>query len=52
MEIPEVDRAGWFTLEEALEKITKGQAPIVKALAEKLGVRTPGAAIGDIENPS
>lgn len=48
IEIPEVDRAGWFTLETALEKITKGQAPIVRALAEKLGLR----AKGDIENPS
>lgn len=37
MEIPEVDRAGWFTLDEALKKIVRGQAPIVAALAEKLG---------------
>ncbi len=37
MEIPEVDCAGWFSIEEALEKITKGQAPIVRALAERLG---------------
>lgn len=48
IEIPEVDRAGWFALETALEKITKGQAPIVRALAEKLKAR----AAGDIENPS
>jgi len=34
--IPEVDRAGWFRLETALEKINKGQAPIVRALAERL----------------
>lgn len=48
IEIPEVDRAGWFAPEVALEKITKGQAPIVKALTEKLGATAPG----DIENPS
>ena len=32
-----VDRAGWFPLEEALQKVTKGQRPIIVALAEKLG---------------
>jgi predicted NUDIX family NTP pyrophosphohydrolase len=35
MEIPEVDRAGWFGIDEALKKIAKGQRPIVEALAEK-----------------
>jgi predicted NUDIX family NTP pyrophosphohydrolase len=36
IEIPEVDRAAWFRLEEALTKITKGQAPIIAALERKL----------------
>jgi predicted NUDIX family NTP pyrophosphohydrolase len=35
-EFPEVDRAGWFSLDEALKKATKGQRPIIAALAEKL----------------
>ena len=35
-EFPEVDRAGWFSLDEALKKATKGQKSIVAALAKKL----------------
>jgi predicted NUDIX family NTP pyrophosphohydrolase len=35
-EFPEVDRAGWFDLDEALAKVTKGQRPIIAALADKL----------------
>lgn len=42
-EFPEVDRAAWFSFEEALKKITKGQVPIVMALANRLGVRFPDA---------
>jgi predicted NUDIX family NTP pyrophosphohydrolase len=37
-EFPEVDKAGWFSIDEALKKATKGQRPIIAALAEKLGV--------------
>ncbi|HEU4560038.1 MAG TPA: NUDIX domain-containing protein [Longimicrobium sp.] len=33
-EFPEVDRAGWFTLEEAEEKILSGQRPLLARLAE------------------
>jgi len=36
IDVPEVDRAAWFSIEEALTKITKGQLPIVQALATKL----------------
>jgi predicted NUDIX family NTP pyrophosphohydrolase len=35
-EFPEVDRAGWFDLDEALVKVTKGQRPIISAFAAKL----------------
>ena len=35
-EFPEVDKAGWFDLDEALAKVTKGQRPIISALADKL----------------
>ena len=33
---PEVDRAGWFTLAEAAEKLVPGQRPILTALAAHL----------------
>jgi predicted NUDIX family NTP pyrophosphohydrolase len=35
-QFPEVDKAGWFDLDEALAKVTKGQRPIISALADKL----------------
>ena len=35
-EFPEVDRAAWFSIDEAIEKATRGQRPIIAALAEKL----------------
>jgi predicted NUDIX family NTP pyrophosphohydrolase len=35
-EFPEVDRAAWFSLDEALEKVSKGQTPIIEALARRL----------------
>ncbi len=34
--VPEVDRAGWFTAEEAREKLLPGQRPILDALLERL----------------
>jgi predicted NUDIX family NTP pyrophosphohydrolase len=37
-EFPEVDKAEWFPLDEALVKVSKGQAGIVRALADKLRV--------------
>jgi predicted NUDIX family NTP pyrophosphohydrolase len=40
-EFPEVDRAAWYSLDDALGKATKGQRPIIAALAEMLGARAP-----------
>jgi predicted NUDIX family NTP pyrophosphohydrolase len=37
-EFPEVDKAAWFYLDEAVAKATKGQSPIIRALREKLGM--------------
>jgi len=37
--IPEVDRAAWFSLEEAREKINPAQVALVDELAELLGVQ-------------
>ena len=35
---PEVDRAEWFTLAEAHEKINAGQRPLLERLAELVGI--------------
>jgi predicted NUDIX family NTP pyrophosphohydrolase len=40
-EFPEVDRAAWFTLDEAREKILKGQAPFLDDL-ERIAGRSSG----------
>jgi predicted NUDIX family NTP pyrophosphohydrolase len=40
-EFPEVDRAAWYPIEEALLKINKGQKPIIAAL-EASAVRSGG----------
>ena len=42
-EFPEVDRAAWYSIDEAIEKATPGQRPIIAALAEKLGAKAPEA---------
>jgi len=42
-EFPEVDKAAWFSVDEALEKINKGQRPIVAALVERLDAEARGA---------
>ena len=42
-EFPEVDKAGWYSLVEAVERATKGQRPIIEALAERLGFEAPNA---------
>jgi len=39
-EFPEVDRAEWFTLDAAAEKILKGQLGFLQRLAELLGAAT------------
>ncbi len=41
-EFPEVDKAAWYSLDEAMEKISKGQRPIIAALAERLGGKARG----------
>jgi predicted NUDIX family NTP pyrophosphohydrolase len=40
-EFPEVDRAAWYSIDEALTKINKGQKPIIVALVERLGAEAP-----------
>lgn len=36
-EFPEVDRAGWFDLDQAGRKILKGQAPMLTDFARRMG---------------
>ncbi len=38
---PEVDREAWFAAPLALRKVTKGQAPLLVQLLERLGVPIP-----------
>ena len=35
IDVPEVDRAGWFTIEEAKQKIIAGQLPLIDELISK-----------------
>ena len=37
IEIPEVDRGGWFSISEARERILKSQAPFLDRLSRMLG---------------
>ena len=37
---PEVDRAAWFTLDEARSKILKGQLPLIDEVAVLVGSRS------------
>lgn len=41
-EFPEVDRAGWFSLAQAKQKLVKGQVDLIDRLAEKLNVSVDG----------
>ncbi|WP_457798255.1 NUDIX domain-containing protein [Methylocystis sp. S23] len=41
IDVPEVDRAAWFTLAEAETKIVKGQRPILAALRAHIARSTP-----------
>lgn len=36
-QFPEVDRAGWFTPQDARVKLTKGQLPILEAFLDRVG---------------
>jgi len=43
-EFPEVDRAEWYAIDEALEKINKGQRPIISILVERLAAQVHGTS--------
>jgi predicted NUDIX family NTP pyrophosphohydrolase len=44
-EFPEVDQAAWYSINEAVEKINKGQTPIIAAL--EMAVRSNGSDRGE-----
>ena len=46
-EFPEVDRAAWFGIEAARERILPGQAPLLEALRRLLGAAGPPGARED-----
>jgi len=41
---PEIDRAGWFPLDEARARINRGQAPLLAELEKMAGSRDPSRA--------
>ena len=41
-EFPEADRAGWFGLDEAKQKILKGQLPVLGTLEKHLAEAARG----------
>lgn len=41
-EFPEIDRAAWFSLDEARRKILKGQAPLLDQLVRRVTSNEPG----------
>lgn len=43
IEIPEVDRGAWFSLEEARQRILAGQQPLLQRIEEMLARTSPGA---------
>jgi predicted NUDIX family NTP pyrophosphohydrolase len=44
VEFPEADRAGWFPVQEAFRKVTKGQLAILSSLLDRLGLSNDGLA--------
>lgn len=45
-EFPEVDRAEWFDLDVAREKINPGQAPLLEQLRQRTATRPPSRPVG------
>jgi len=42
-QFPEIDRAGWFTLDIAQARLVKGQVPLLQKLVDTLGIELPAA---------
>lgn len=42
-QFPEIDRAGWFTLDIAQTRLVKGQVPLLQKLTGTLGIELPAA---------
>jgi predicted NUDIX family NTP pyrophosphohydrolase len=50
IEIPEVDRGGWFSISGARERILKSQAPILDMLSQRLGVADTHGGVGAVSS--
>lgn len=48
---PEMDDAGWFALDEARGKLTKGQQPLMNALVAAVSDPGPGKATASEQRP-
>jgi predicted NUDIX family NTP pyrophosphohydrolase len=46
-QFPEVDRAAWFDLPTAAQKVVKGQVPLLKNLTDILGTSIDESSTGD-----
>ena len=46
---PEIDRAGWFPAQVAIEKINPGQAAFIPDLIEKLGIQEKRSSVSSDE---
>lgn len=44
-QFPEIDKAGWFTLDIAQARIVKGQVALLQKLADALGIALPPATL-------
>lgn len=51
-QFPEVDRAGWFTLPVAVEKVVKGQIPLLESFAKEQAISFTLAAEPEDEQTS
>ena len=50
-EFPEVDRAGWFSLEAARQKLVRGQVPFIDRLSSILLAADPETKLGSVRDP-
>lgn len=45
-EFPEIDRAAWFGIDEARQRITQGQAPLIEELRKMISLMPPSGERG------
>jgi predicted NUDIX family NTP pyrophosphohydrolase len=50
-EFPEIDKADWFDLSQAIKKVSKGQVIFIERLAEKLNIKIEDTVPEEPEEP-